>query len=259
MSNRTASAQRAVREAWENEKRLVLEGRGTRDWTDEQQKQIAKKGRAYDDRGRAFEGQHMKSVSVYPEYQGDACNIQLLSHEEHLAAHGGNYRNPTNGYYDPVSKTMSDFGDGPPQPCAEVPLTSPMYVETLNVASTQSPEAGSEALDAIVTTTASRTWNSPSLQRHVQRVWRNRGPWIAAGSVFIGVGKLFMDAATKDRPQTGDRIAGPSTQPHVATDPGLGDESLHEARKSPDEHDVSGYTRRDGTPVRPYRRGGKSD
>ena len=78
MSRRTAGANRAIREAGENEKRLVLEGKGTRDWTDEQQKQIAQKGKAYDGQGRAFEGQHMKSVSTYPEYQDDARNIQFL-------------------------------------------------------------------------------------------------------------------------------------------------------------------------------------
>ena len=90
MSSRTACSSRAIRQAWENERRLELEGQGTRDWTDEQQKQIDEKGRAYDDQGRAFEGQHMKCVSVYPQYQEDARNIQFLSRDEHFAAHGGN-------------------------------------------------------------------------------------------------------------------------------------------------------------------------
>ena len=83
----------------------------------------------------------MKSVSAYPEYQDDPRNIQFLSHEEHLAAHGGSWMNQTNGYYDPVLKTMSDFGDGPPQPCAEVPLTNPLYAELLNPASTETTNA----------------------------------------------------------------------------------------------------------------------
>lgn len=95
MSSRTAGANRAIREAWETEKRLVLEGKGTRDWTAEQQEQISEKGKAYDDQGRAFEGQHMKSVSAYPEYQDDARNIQFLSRAEHLAAHGGSWTNQT--------------------------------------------------------------------------------------------------------------------------------------------------------------------
>ena len=36
-------------------------------------------GRAYDDFGRAFEGQHMKSAAEYPEYQVNPDNIQFLS------------------------------------------------------------------------------------------------------------------------------------------------------------------------------------
>ena len=43
---------KAVRKAWEREQQLVQEGRGTRDWTEEQQKDILdpEKGKAYDDR-----------------------------------------------------------------------------------------------------------------------------------------------------------------------------------------------------------------
>ena len=30
---------------------------------------------------------------------------------EHLDAHGGNFQNPTNGYYDSVSGVTIEFGD----------------------------------------------------------------------------------------------------------------------------------------------------
>lgn len=33
---------------------------------------------------------------------------------EHLDAHGGSYRNPTNGYYDPETKVFIDFSDKVP-------------------------------------------------------------------------------------------------------------------------------------------------
>ena len=58
---------KAVRKAWEREQQLVKEGCGTRDWTEEQQKDILDpaKGKAYDDQGRAFEGQH-KTSSACP-------------------------------------------------------------------------------------------------------------------------------------------------------------------------------------------------
>lgn len=62
---------KAVREAWNKELELVQEGKGTREWTPEQQKDILEKGRAYDEKGKAFEGQHMKSAEMYPEYQGE--------------------------------------------------------------------------------------------------------------------------------------------------------------------------------------------
>ena len=52
----------------------------------------------------------MKSVSLYPEYAGEPCNIQFLTEEEHLyGAHQGNYHNLTNGYYDPYNKVMTEF------------------------------------------------------------------------------------------------------------------------------------------------------
>lgn len=127
MSNRTAEANKAVAAAWEREQKLVEEGKGTRDWTEQQQKDILEYGKAKDEDGKAFEGQHMKSVEQYPEYQGDPDNIQLLSRKEHLEAHGGNWQNYTNGYYDPVSKEMYDFGDGPPIPCRVIELSLHVY------------------------------------------------------------------------------------------------------------------------------------
>lgn len=256
MSSRTAGANRAIREAWENEKRLVLEGKGTRDWTDEQQRQIHEKGKAYDDLGRAFEGQHMKSVSAYPEYQGDARNIQLLSREEHLAAHRGNWQNPTNGYYYPALKTMSDFGDGPPQPCPEVPPANPRYAEPPNDARPQTSGAGSKGVDALASTTAAPKGNlrqlSQTVKRFGQRVWERRS-WLGPVAV-IGLG-VAMDAANR----SGDRTAAPTTQPSARTTPEPGDDSLRETRQSPEEHDVSGYTKKDGTNVRSYRRGSRKD
>lgn len=134
MSRRTSEASRAVRAAWQKEQELVSAGKGTRDWTPEQQKEILELGKAYyhsedpDDSndGKAFEGHHMKSAETYPEYQGDPENIQFLSRPEHLEAHGGDYRNPTNGYFDPVTKIMRDFGDNKYVPCEIIKLTDPI-------------------------------------------------------------------------------------------------------------------------------------
>lgn len=126
MSRRTAEATKAVREAWERERLLVLKGEGTRDWTLEQQQSIIDKGKAYDDDGKAFEGHHMKSVETYPEYQGDPDNIQFLSREEHLDAHHGSFHQPTNGYYNPETKETECFDDREPNPCPIIKLSNPL-------------------------------------------------------------------------------------------------------------------------------------
>ncbi len=126
MSRRTAESNKAILAAWNNEQELVKNGKGTRDWTPKQQQDILDKGRAYDEEGVAFQGQHMKSAEMYPEYQGDPGNIQFLTRAEHLEAHNGNWRNPTNWYYDPCTKEKIDFGDGPFIPCEIITLSEPV-------------------------------------------------------------------------------------------------------------------------------------
>lgn len=119
---------KAIRLAWEREQKLVAEGKGTRDWSQDQQKDILDpdKGKAYDENGRAFEGQHMKSAAEYPEYQGDPDNIQFLTRDEHLETHKGSWQNPTNWYYNPGTKEFVDFGENKPIPCAAISLSEPV-------------------------------------------------------------------------------------------------------------------------------------
>lgn len=134
MSRRTSEAGKAIRAAWQKEQELVSEGKGTRDWTPEQQKEILELGKAYyhsenpDDvnDGKAFEGHHMKSAEAYPEYQGDPENIQFLSRSEHQEAHDGDYRNPTNGYFNPATKITQNFGDNKYEPCEIIKLAEPI-------------------------------------------------------------------------------------------------------------------------------------
>ena len=121
-----AEADKAIRLAWERERELVSKGLGTRDWTPEQQQDILEYGKAFDDDGKAFEGQHMKSAAQYPEYQGNPDNIQFLTRKEHLEAHNGSWLNPSNWYYDPIEKQFFDFGDGDPIPCPVINLSNPI-------------------------------------------------------------------------------------------------------------------------------------
>ena len=128
MSKRTAEANKAISKAWKNEQELVKVGKGTRDWTPNQQQDILEYGKAYDDDGRTFEGQHMKSVEEYPEYQGEPGNIQFLTRNEHLEAHGYNWHNATNWYFNPVTKEKTDFGDGKYIPCEIIELSNSIVV-----------------------------------------------------------------------------------------------------------------------------------
>lgn len=97
--------QTAVRLAWRCEKNRVQEGYGTRNWSASEQEELISEGVVH-----GYEGHHMKSVSLFPEYAGDPKNIQFLSETEHLwGAHNGNYHTPTNGYYDPMTGIMHDF------------------------------------------------------------------------------------------------------------------------------------------------------
>ena len=140
MSRRTAEASKAIRQAWQKERERVLLGKGTRDWTPEQQQDIIDKGKAYDADGKSFEGQHMKSAEKYPEYQGDPDNIQFLTKKEHLDAHRGNWQNPTNWYYDPVTYEFTDFGDGKYISCMVIDLSHPIITIIVDTEMTSKKE-----------------------------------------------------------------------------------------------------------------------
>ena len=111
----TNARQNAVRQAWKEEQDRVKEGKGTRNWSVDEQKELLETGRV-----KGYEGHHMKSVSEYPKEAGNPQNIQFLSEDEHLnGAHQGSYHNATNGYYDPDSGTMKEFSgdelEAPPE------------------------------------------------------------------------------------------------------------------------------------------------
>lgn len=226
---------KAIRLAWEREQGLVSEGKGTRDWTEAQQKDILDpdKGKAYDDNGRAFEGQHMKSAAEYPEYQGDPDNIQFLTRDEHLEAHKGSWQNPTNWYYNPETKEFVDFGENKPTPCEIIQLSDPIAVQMASpVAEQDDVESAKERQDASETsdkpdsiptknetkeTSSSRsskveppisgTHNSgvrkaiDTIKMSVRKVakwtWKHKGE-IAAGAVALGkIGLDIADAVSK--------------------------------------------------------------
>lgn len=101
----SSERQKAVRDAWKEEKARVANGKGTRNWSPAEQKELMDKGSV-----SGYDGHHMKSVSKYPDQAGNPKNIQFLTEDEHFqGAHQGSYHNATNGYYDPETKTMNEF------------------------------------------------------------------------------------------------------------------------------------------------------
>ena len=107
MNNINYERRKAVAVAWKNERNRVLGGEGTRDLSQKEQREIILKGRA-----KGYQGHHMKSVDGHNSKAGDARNIQFLTRREHLEAHKGDYHNSTNGYYNPSTKIMNEFGRG---------------------------------------------------------------------------------------------------------------------------------------------------
>jgi RHS repeat-associated protein len=88
-----AARQRAVRQAWKDERALINAGqRGTRDWSDAEKAELLRTGKV-----KGYVGHHINSVKGHPEMAGDPNNIEFVTPAEHLARHGGNWRNPTVG------------------------------------------------------------------------------------------------------------------------------------------------------------------
>lgn len=121
----------AVRDAWKQEKELLLQGRGHRQWNQRQQREILERGSV-----RGYQGHHMISVQNSAEQAGNPDNIQFLTWKEHLQAHGGNYFQPTNGYYDPETGKMHVFSNGIPHQPAPVALAiiSPVLMAAIHSA-----------------------------------------------------------------------------------------------------------------------------
>ena len=208
MSRRTAEASKAIRLAWQKEYELVQQGKGTRDWTEEQQRDILNPelGKAYDENGKAFEGHHMKSAETYPEYQGDSDNIKFLSRTEHTQAHGG-WRKPTNGYYDYITGLTYDFEENGLTPCKVITLSNPVVslempsvdAETSNLGETQL-EQGSETGPPIRTSKKSTvkpqsTTKDSSTRKKIKKVATTKTKGERGFKRFVnGAGKIAHNA-----------------------------------------------------------------
>ena len=104
----TIARNRGVSRAWEYEVADVkMGGKGSSNWSKEQQVEIIERGRV-----RGAEGHHLKNVAAHPEHQANPDNIKFYkTHEEHIReGHGGDTSKPTNGEFinkDNILKTTN--------------------------------------------------------------------------------------------------------------------------------------------------------
>lgn len=290
MSRRTAESNKAILAAWNKEQELVQEGKGTRGWTPQQQQDILEKGKAYDDNGKAFEGQHMKSAEMYPEYQGEPGNIQFLTRAEHLEAHDGNWQNPTNWYFNPVTKEKFDFGNGPFIPCEIIQLPEPIFSltddSTIQEIVIEGKENFSKAEDTLKQSveTSRKTCSKPEPPKtHKVQIetpkkankafvkgLKSVGRFIVehpvesleiAGLAIGGVAKAVSSIKGRD---SGSTHSTPSTSANSSVAEKVADIVEKASRSLPSENDVTGHKQRYHTKngvvwkdKAPYHRGGK--
>ena len=115
-SNINTARRAAVSKAWANERSLVMDGKGTRDWSRSQQAEIVATGKC-----KGYFGHHKCSVSKNPKEAGNKDNIQFLNSKEHFDAHNGNYKNDPHGRYDPESKKVTEYKDNiKPEPVVDL-------------------------------------------------------------------------------------------------------------------------------------------
>lgn len=125
MSGRTTSTESArrsaVAKAWANERALIQQGKGTRNWTKSQQAQILSTGRC-----KGFFGHHKLSVKNNPDQAGNVDNIQFLNKKEHIEAHDKNFKNDPKGRYDPKTGKIEKYADQKVRPEPVIDLTQKM-------------------------------------------------------------------------------------------------------------------------------------
>jgi hypothetical protein len=286
MSRRTAESNKAILAAWNKEQELVQKGKGTREWTPQQQQDILDKEKAYDDNGKAFEGQHMKSTEMYPEYQGEPGNIQFLTRAEHLDAHDGNWQNPTNWYYNPVTKEKFNFGDGPFIPCEIINLSEPIIslkvdstIEEKNIEDRETASnTGGSSKETVETHTKSSKFEIPKPHNVAPKKSNNAfvkglktvGRFIVEHPVEsleiagLAIGSIAKAVSSIKGRGSGSTHSTASTSANSSVADKVADIVEKASRALPSENDVTGHKQRYHTKngvvwkdKAPYHRGGK--
>jgi len=118
----------AVKQAWARERSLVKAGKGTRNWSKSEQRQLLETGRV-----KGYYGHHKCTVKNNPSQAGNPDNIQFLTRNEHYKAHNGNYKNDPHGHYNPSTGKVSKYTDSvKPEP--QVKLDNRLKADEINCA-----------------------------------------------------------------------------------------------------------------------------
>ena len=286
MSRRTAESNKAILAAWNKEQELVQKGKGTREWTPQQQQDILDKDTAYDANGEAVEGPHMKSTGMCPEYQGEPGNIQFLTRAEHLDAHDGNWQNPTNWYYNPVTKEKFNFGDGPFIPCEIINLSEPIIslkvdstIEEKNIEDRETASnTGGSSKETVETHTKSSKFEIPKPHNVAPKKSNNAfvkglktvGRFIVEHPVEsleiagLAIGSIAKAVSSIKGRGSGSTHSTASTSANSSVADKVADIVEKASRALPSENDVTGHKQRYHTKngvvwkdKAPYHRGGK--
>lgn len=84
---------------------MTKTGKGTRDWTEKELKQLRKNGKV-----KGYEGHHINSVGSHPDQAGNSNNIEFVKGRKgNLEKHGGNYQNQTSGDLIDRKQMLEDF------------------------------------------------------------------------------------------------------------------------------------------------------
>lgn len=127
--NASTARRAAVEKARANERDLVLQGKGTRNWSKAEQAEIIATGKC-----KGYQGHHKMSVKDHPEYAADPNNIQFLNKKEHLDAHKGDYKNDPKGHYSPETGRINRYADNKPHPEKVKKLSEPLNEKEINEA-----------------------------------------------------------------------------------------------------------------------------
>jgi len=100
----TQARQRAVAEAWRQEKILVEKhDNGSRNWTQAEKKELLTTGKI-----SGYEGHHVNDVSNNPKLAENPDNIKFVKgRKEHLEQHQGSFKNQTTGHLSQRSNSIA--------------------------------------------------------------------------------------------------------------------------------------------------------